>query len=277
MHRIASIPARINIIGEHTDYAGGKAMPFALDVRMVLHATSIDEGYEGGATVVALWKSAGGWPARLTIESDIPIGVGMSSSAALCLAVVLCVNGPMKPFDACLEAQRLEHEVLKTPCGLLDQMAMMFGKEGHASVIDFSNNSVESHIVPSEWMFKLVDSGIHRTLSDASYRSTTDESIASAHVSSENERVELAVGATAKKLGELLNQSHASLKRRGVSHPEVDALVAALQQTEGVYGARMMGGGFGGMILVLVASEDILPNQRLYRPSQGGFVEEFFE
>jgi galactokinase len=183
----------------------------------------------------------------------------------------------MKPFDACLEAQRLEHEVLKTPCGLLDQMAMMFGKEGHASVIDFSNNSVESHIVPSEWMFKLVDSGIHRTLSDASYRSTTDESIASAHVSSENERVELAVGATAKKLGELLNQSHASLKRRGVSLPEVDALVAALQQTEGVYGARMMGGGFGGMILVLVASEDILPNQRLYRPSQGGFVEEFFE
>jgi galactokinase len=135
MKRRASIPARINIIGEHTDYAGGKALPFAVDVRMVLEATALDEGFEGGATVLALWKAAGGWPARLTVESDIPIGVGMSSSAALCLAVVLCVNGPMKPFDACLEAQRLEHEVLKTPCGLLDQMAMMFAKEGHASLL----------------------------------------------------------------------------------------------------------------------------------------------
>ena len=277
MQRRASIPARINIIGEHTDYAGGKAMPFAVDVRMVLQATALDEGYEGGATVVALWKSAGGWPARLEIESDIPIGVGMSSSAALCLAVVLCVNGKMKPFEACLEAQRIEHEVLNTPCGLLDQMAMMFAKEDHASVIDFSNNTVDSYAVPSEWMFKLVDSGIHRTLSDASYRSSKDESIVSAHVASENQRVELAVGATAKELGELLNQSHASLIRRGVSLPEMDAQVAALQQTDGVYGARMMGGGFGGMILVLVASEEILPNQRLYRPSQGGFVEEFFE
>jgi len=57
----------------------------------------------------------------------------------------------------------------------------------------------------------------------------------------------------------------------------MDTQVTALQQTEGVYGARMMGGGFGGMILVMVASDDVLPEQRLYRPSQGGFVEEFFE
>ena len=277
MKRRASIPARINIIGEHTDYAGGKALPFAVDVRMVLEATALDEGFEGGATVLALWKAAGGWPARLTVESDIPIGVGMSSSAALCLAVVLCVNGPMKPFDACLEAQRLEHEVLKTPCGLLDQMAMMFAKEGHASIIDFSNNTLESYTVPTGWMFKLVDSGIHRTLSDSSYRTPMDDSIVSAHVSSENQRVELAIGATADELGELLNLSHASLIRRGVSLPQMDAQVTALQQTEGVYGARMMGGGFGGMILVMVASEDVLPEQRLYRPSQGGFVEEFFE
>lgn len=277
MKRRASIPARINIVGEHTDYAGGLALPFAVDVRMVLEATALDEGFEGGETVLALWKAAGGWPARLTIESDIPIGVGMSSSAALCLAVVLCVNGPMKPFDACLEAQRLEHEVLQTPCGLLDQMAMMFAKEGYASLIDFSNNTVESVAVPSEWMFKLVDSGIHRTLSDTSYRNSRDDSNVAAHVTSENQRVRLAIGATAEELGELLNLSHASLKRRGVSLPQMDAQVTALQQLDGVHGARMMGGGFGGMILVLVASDEVLPEQRLYRPSQGGFVEEFFE
>lgn len=104
-----------------------------------------------------------------------------------------------------------------------------------------------------------------------------DDSIVTDHVSSENQRVELAIGATADELGELLNLSHASLIRRGVSLPQMDTQVTALQQTEGVYGARMMGGGFGGMILVMVASDDVLPEQRLYRPSQGGFVEEFFE
>lgn len=277
MRRRATIPARINIIGEHTDYAGGKALPFALDVHLVLEASALNAGFEGGATVIELWKAAGGWPARLSVESEIPIGVGMSSSAALCLAVVLCVHGPMKPLDACREAQRIEHEVLKTPCGLLDQMAMMHGKQGYASLIDFSRNSIEDFPVPNDWLFKLVDSGIHRTLGDTSYRDLRNEAAHSAHVESENQRVDLARNASPKRLGELLNQSHTSLQRCGLSVPEMDKQVDALQRTEGVHGARMMGGGFGGMILVLVASEKVLPNQRLYRPSQGGRVEELFE
>ncbi|MCH1423295.1 MAG: hypothetical protein L7U62_07405 [Candidatus Poseidoniaceae archaeon] len=277
MRRRATIPARINIIGEHTDYAGGKALPFALDVHLVLEATALNAGFEGGATVIELWKAAGGWPARLSVESEIPIGVGMSSSAALCLAVVLCVHGPMKPLDACREAQRIEHEVLKTPCGLLDQMAMMHGKQGYASLIDFSRNSIEDFPVPNDWLFKLVDSGIHRTLGDTSYRDLRNEAAHSAHVESENQRVDFARNASPKRLGELLNQSHTSLQQCGLSVPEMDKQVGALQRTEGVLGARMMGGGFGGMILVLVASEKVLPNQRLYRPSQGGRVEELFE
>ena len=130
MHRRASLPARINILGEHTDYAGGLALPFAVNLRLTLDAYALEDGYEGDSTVVQLWRSAGGWPARLSVESEIPIGVGMSSSAALCLAVVLVVNGDMDAQEACKEAQRIEHEVLKTPCGLLDQMAMMYAKEG---------------------------------------------------------------------------------------------------------------------------------------------------
>lgn len=277
MHRRASLPARINILGEHTDYAGGLALPFATHLRLTLDAYSQQEGYDGDATVVELWRAAGGWPARLSVESQIPIGVGMSSSAALCLAVVLCINDSLEPFEACLEAQRIEHQVLKTPCGLLDQMAMMFAKEGCASLIDFSNQSTQSVVLPPEWVFKLVDSGIHRNLSQTSYRDSVDNATQIAHVETENQRVKSALGATARELGLLLNQSHASLQELGVSLAQMDEQVAVLQQTIGVFGARMMGGGYGGMILVLVENSEILPDAQCFHPSQGGFVEEFFE
>tara|TARA_B100000767_G_scaffold273945_1_gene305539 strand:+ start:226 stop:1059 length:834 start_codon:yes stop_codon:yes gene_type:complete len=277
MHRRASLPARINILGEHTDYAGGLALPFATHLRLTLDAYSQQEGYDGDATVVELWRAAGGWPARLSVESQIPIGVGMSSSAALCLAVVLCINDSLEPFEACLEAQRIEHQVLKTPCGLLDQMAMMFAKEGCASLIDFSNQSTQSVVLPPEWVFKLVDSGIHRNLSQTSYRGSVDNATQIAHVETENQRVKSALGATARELGLLLNQSHASLQELGVSLAQMDEQVAVLQQTIGVFGARMMGGGYGGMILVLVENSEILPDAQCFHPSQGGFVEEFFE
>jgi galactokinase len=77
-------------------------------------------------------------------------------------------------------------------------------------------------------------------------------------------------------LGKLLNETHGSLKTIGVSTHEVDALVASLQAKDGVLGARMMGGGFGGMILVLVESESVLPEYETMVPSRPGFVEEFF-
>ena len=93
MKRRASIPGRINIIGEHTDYAGGCSLAFASQHRLVLEAEFVETGYHGEPTVVALWKEAGGPPAQLEITSSIPIGKGMSSSAALCLSIVLCVHG----------------------------------------------------------------------------------------------------------------------------------------------------------------------------------------
>ncbi|MGB1660354.1 MAG: galactokinase, partial [Candidatus Poseidoniaceae archaeon] len=94
------------------------------------------------------------------------------------------------------------------------------------------------------------------------------------HVESENARVLKAMKGTNNELGHLLNETHASLREMGVSTPEVDALVASLQTTDGVHGARMMGGGFGGMILVLVENEKILPDWEIVVSSQAGFVEE---
>ena len=276
MHRIASIPARINIIGEHTDYAGGLSFAFAAPQRLTLKATAIQDGFEGERTVVSLWKEANGWPAKLSVTSEIPIGAGMSSSAALCLAIVLCVNKDIDAFQACREAQRIEHVVLGTKCGLLDQMAMMFSKPNHAVLINFTDHTTTQHPLSESHVFKLVDSGIHRTLGEVDYRTSADEQTKRIHVGEENERVMKAIEASAVELGLLLNASHESLRTIGVSLEEVDEQVTALQNTPGVLGARMMGGGFGGMILVLVEHEEILPEAIHVQASEAGFVEEFF-
>lgn len=275
MHRIASIPARINIIGEHTDYAGGLSFAFAAPQRLTLKATAIPEGFEGESTIVSLWKEAKGWPAQLTVTSEIPIGAGMSSSAALCLAIVLCVDKDIEAFQACREAQRIEHAILKTECGLLDQMAMMFSKPNHGTFIDFSTNATIQHHIPDSHVFKLIDSGIHRTLGDIDYQKSVDQQTKNRHVKEENQRVKDAIKASPEQLGLLLNASHESLRTIGVSLEEIDQQVMTLQNTPGVWGARMMGGGFGGMILVLVEDEEILPQALRVHPSKAGFVQEF--
>lgn len=276
MHRIASIPARINIIGEHTDYAGGLSFAFAAPQRLTLKATAIKEGFEGESTVISLWKEANGWPAQLTVTSEIPIGAGMSSSAALCLAIVLCVNKDIDAFQACREAQRIEHVVLGTKCGLLDQMAMMYSKPNHAVLIDFTNHTTKLYLLSESHVFKLIDSGIHRRLGEVDYRTSADEQTKNIHVGEENERVMNAIEASSVELGLLLNASHESLRTIGVSLEELDQQVTALQNTPGVLGARMMGGGFGGMILVLVEHEEILPEAIPVQASEAGFVKEFF-
>ena len=274
--RRASIPARINIIGEHTDYLGGLALPFASGHRLVLTATQAEQT-SGDQTVVDLWRAAGGWPATLAIESTIPIGAGMSSSAALCLAIVLCAQGSQDALAACKEAQRIEHQVLKTPCGLLDQMAMMMSAKGHAVLIDFSTMDHKPFLIPNDWMFKLVYSGIRRQLSETEFGASSDPHMLSQHVKQENLRVLQALDASSFELGTLLNASHASLQSIGVSTPEIDDLVAHLQSTPGVLGARMMGGGFGGMILVAVKGPEILADIPLLHASKCGFLEEGFE
>ena len=272
MHRRVTVPARVNIIGEHTDYAQGLALPFAINRYLILTIKSREIGYSGDDTVIALWQAIGGAPADLTVSSEIPQGKGMSSSAALCLAIVLGKYGNMDPLDACKKARTLEHEVLKTPCGLLDQMAIMYAKRQHCTVIDFSTMAVECLDLPTNWMFKLVDSNIDRKLSEMNYNSDND--FLMQHVVTENRRVKQAIGAKPETLGKLLNQSHNSLKQLGVSTPEVDRLVENLQQTDGVLGARMMGGGFGGMILVLVDNEAVLPNYSLVVSSRAPLLEE---
>ena len=258
MHRRVIVPSRVNIIGEHTDYANGLALPFAIDTKLELVIKPLQSGFKGDKTVVALWQAAGGYPADLGIVSEIPIGKGMSSSAALCVAIIVGVNPNQDKMAICQKAQQLEHEILGTPCGLLDQMAIVYAKQNHATMINFDDFSVEYLPLPDSWIFKLVDSGIHRRLSEVDYQ--TNKEFQQLHVDGENKRVIEALNSNAANLGKLLNESHESLRKLGVSLPAIDALVNELQTTDGVLGARMMGGGFGGMIIALVTDENVLPN-----------------
>ena len=275
--RVASVPARVNILGEHTDYRGGLSLPFACQNRLVLTAVERGEGYTGEPAVIDLWISAGGWPADLSIQSDIPIGAGMSSSAALCVAVVLCAQGDNDRMEICNEAQRIEHEIIGTECGLLDQIAITHASQGHAVRIDFSNLEVQQFQIPQDWCFKLVDSGIRRQLRETDYgHSIVSEEDWQQHTIEENRRVIVALDCDASQLGELLNQSHESLRDKiKVSTPEMDDKVREIQEMDGVLGARMMGGGFGGMILALVESGSVLSEDTLIA-SNSAFLEEFF-
>ena len=265
MRRRASVPARVNIIGEHTDYAGGLALPFTINSRLELEANFSATEYIGDATIIELWKEAGGPVAELKLQSDIPIGKGLSSSAALCIAIASCVTGQLANMQTCHLAQQIEHRVLGTKCGLLDQMAMVYAKQGYATMINFSTYSIENIEMPRTWKFKLIDSGIHRKLADTNYGPNLSKN--SDHVIAENNRVMQAQNASAEELGDLLNKSHESLINLGVSLPSIDSKVSELQQMNGVLGARMMGGGFGGMILVLVNDETVLPEYPLVESS----------
>ena len=126
--------------------------------------------------------------------------------------------------------------------------------------------------IRESWKFKLVDSGIHRPLAQTDYDFTLNK--CDRHVNEESKRVLLACDASSNQLGILLNESHESLRKLGVSLPAIDARVKQLQELEGVYGARMMGGGFGGMTLVLVNDNSVLPEIPIAHSSSSAFLEE---
>lgn len=270
----ASVPARINIIGEHTDNFEGLTLTFSGQQRLVLTATPSESGSSGDPTVLSLWEAAGGWSADLDVETEIPIGAGLSSSAALCVAIVMCSQSLTDPMKISTEAQRIEHHVLRSNCGLMDQISITHSTEGLATLLDFSKMSVEAFRMPDDWRFKLVDTGIRRSLSDTNYRDpvTTIEA-RRLHAKEESERVRAALSSDSRELGAILNESHESISQNiCASTPEIDALVKDVQSTSGVLGARLMGGGFGGMILALVEGEDALPGELLI-PSGPAFIQ----
>jgi galactokinase len=219
-----------------------------------------------------------------TVESSIPVGAGLASSAAL--AVALCLTSArlrdeqIGGRELALAAQTLEQRATKVPCGVMDQMASTFGTAGHALLLDCRSLEVAPVPLPSDAAVVVVHSGVTRRLAGGEYatrraaceaaaarlglpslRDATRSQVAddpfARHVVSENARVLAFVDAMRasdmQQCGALMLHSHASLRDDfKVSTPELDDLVERAV-AHGAYGARLTGAGFGGCIVAIVA------------------------
>jgi galactokinase len=317
---VAFGPGRVNLIGEHTDYNGGLSLPFAIAEGVTVTATAID-----GDDVIAIAQDLGeddtfalrepprdadGWrafvrgiaaelqleglrlrPARLEITGDLPRGSGLSSSAALEVALCLAlmglgagIDGADRPALARL-CSRVENDWVGAQTGLLDQTAALLGQPGHALRIDFTTMATTP--VPldlGDWRLITIDSGETHSLATGGYNerraecadavrrldvaTLTEATLEAAgtlpdpldrrtrHVLEENARVDQTVAALRDgdlaAVGGLLAASHASLRDLyDASTPAVERTVDALLAA-GAAGARMVGGGFGGHVLALL-------------------------
>ena len=316
---VADAPGRVNLLGEHTDYNEGYVLPIAIAQRThvamrpsaqrvnTLHAATLSRSVQFSldappadhyATYVygclREAKAQGIELSSLDIHvwSEVPIGVGLSSSAALEVATLRALRNLLRaPFDDVLiakMAQRAEIEHAGVRCGIMDQMASSLADTSRALFLD--TRTLERALVslPPSSAVLVLDSGIARSLAASGYnerraqceaaarrlelpalRDVLDESELDVlpqplrrrarHVYTENRRVLSALdGVSAELFGQLMNESHASLRDDyEVSIAPLDTLVALLAAHPSVYGARLTGAGFGGACVALCDAQAI--------------------
>jgi len=322
-------PGRINLIGEHTDYNLGWVLPAAID-RSIYFA--IGENGTSNCQIIALEPNQSvefniseskhakyNWADYIigTVKElglsegfdmvfggNIPIGAGLSSSAALTCGVAWGLNHLFtlgyENEELVLKAQSVENNFIGLNCGIMDQTASLFGKENHLILLDCQSQT--KRLIPADlenYTLLLCDSRVKHSLAQSQYNVRRKEceqavailnsrygniislrdvnsrqlidsknSLSSTHfkrvkfVIEENQRVHEAVGCIGErnfiKLGKLLWASHEGLKKEyQVSCDELDFLVVKSLNFEGVLGARMMGGGFGGCTINLVRKDTV--------------------
>jgi galactokinase len=331
----AEAPGRVNLLGEHTDYNEGFVLPTTIPQRTKVEIARASENhfefysanFKQMAQCAELGPPPRGFgcylygcidvlrrhglpvpPLSVFVTSDIPIGSGLSSSAALEVAALRAIRTLLKlEFDdvqVALWAQQAEIEYAGVHCGILDQMACSLGQGGHALFLD--TRSLERKLLPfpAGSVLAVIDSGVPRELSSSEYNRRRDEchsaaqllgvkalrDIANAerleslpellkrrarHVVTENERVlKAAAGMAAPEFGVLMNRSHASLRDDfEVSIPALDRLAGILQSQPGVYGARLTGAGFGGACVALLEPQSAsrIKQRAMHEYARAGF------
>ena len=311
---IASAPGRVNLIGEHTDYNGGFVLPVALRRRVTVEVAPRDDAHVrvrsdalGDAGYAIGGEERGrGWVDRVQaitfvlgrdghaipgfdarIRSDLPIGAGLASSAALAVALLRALRDALAlgidDRAIAILAQRADHEFVGVRSGIMDQLVASLGRDGMPLLIDTRDLSVIEVALPKGGELLVIDSGVAHDNLTGAYNARRQECEDAAqrlgvatlreldgprpelpspldrrvrHVVSENDRVLRTVDALREGdlegVGALLDASHASLRDDyEVSSPELDLLVGIAQAQSEVLGARLTGAGFGGSIVAL--------------------------
>ena len=311
---VASAPGRINLIGEHTDYNGGFVLPCAIDRRIAvgtgggfetrLYSADFDEMREAGdkdgswadyPRGVAWAMGEAGHEVgsfKAAFAGDVPLGSGLSSSAAIEAATALALDAlfglGISHKDLAVLCQRAENDFVGVASGIMDQYASLLCEPGAALLVDC--RSLEARSVPldlaaADLVLVVCDTRVERGLADTGYndrratcerasrtlgleelrdatetdldRLSGEELKRARHVVSENARVLEAVEALKNgdfdEFGRLMYASHASLRDDyEVSTPELDTFVQTAKE-HGATGARLTGAGFGGCAIALVA------------------------
>ncbi len=330
---IVRSPGRINLIGEHTDYNDGFVFPAAIDKAIWFTASKNDKGlfrfYSMNYSqsfemkVDDLSKSNIAWANYLlgvaeqfkkrgyqlggvdvVFGGDIPIGAGLSSSAAVETGFAMILNelfGYGEPnMEMVKMAQKAEHEYAGVMCGIMDQFAIVFGKKQQAIKLDCRTLDFEyANLNLEGYQIILVDTKVKHSLASSAYNQRRQECEAGVkilkkynpdiialrdvpsdllhehknemegavyrrckYVVEENKRVSEAFVAlhqgNIRRLGELMMETHAGLRDDfEVSCNELDILFDFAQSFNGVIGSRMMGGGFGGCTINIVAQSEV--------------------
>lgn len=329
--RLVRSPGRVNLIGDHTDYTGGLVLPMAIDRATEIEYEPIDGRLDlvsesepdavslelpwlvdpstvtptWGRYVAAVASEIGGTTgARGRVRTDIPVGAGLSSSAALEVAVALALvadetGAAPDPIEIAKLCQRAEHRATGVPTGIMDQLCIAAAEEGSAMQIDCHDLSITPIIVPDD-VEVVVRFVAHRTLEGSAYADRVRECAAAEavigplrsasiadldriddpvvrararHVISENERVRVVAASFERgdvvEAGAVLTDGHRSLRDDfATSIPIMDEAVDHLCATPGVLGARMTGGGFGGCLVALCRPGTPIEGWRV-RPAAG--------
>lgn len=311
MSQVARAPGRVNLIGDHTDYTGGLVLPMAIDRHTTIlfersdDVSATSSNFDGqvrfdlpvvdASAVQPAWGRyiagvAGAMNERNmtprgftgAVATTVPIGGGLSSSAALEVAAALAFGIDADVATIAAVCRRAEHLATNVPCGIMDQLTSLSGVKDHALLIDCHSLDVTPIRVPESLAVWVVEIS-SRTLDGSEYPARVAQcavaereigplrlaDVQSAnrivdpvvrararHVVTENERVRQFAAALMagdfRAAGQLMIASHASLRDDfATSTTQMDAAVEHYSQVPGVYGVRMTGGGFGGCIVVL--------------------------